>query len=677
VTTLEAAQGYIGRGMIVIPLQQREKKPIVEGWPQLRLKAPDLPRYFGNGTNIGVLLGDHHGTADVDLDCYECIAAGLDLLPRTSMVFGRQSKPISHYFYRTDPAIRTKKYLDPLDKKKGLIELRGLKSDGTVGLQTMVPPSTHPSGEVVRFVDGFDKTPANVDATILESAVARVAAAAALARYFPDEKGGRNLAFLALAGAAARAGWTLERAVAFHRALYRILWGHSADFDQAKAEVKATFDEHAAGSPVTARTSLEGLINARVVREAFQWLGWSTQTLTSSAAITTPREPDIIAPPATLAFPENAWRGAFDTYRKAQRGSTEASDVVHFSVLWTAAPLHMGRRVSMSYGDILYPNTYICFSGPSGDKKTTAQRRIQRLLPQGVPVFTVGSVEGLSDELSQHQKEHGIATYLFRWEELASFLCPAKMKGSPLLPFLTEVFDCPAEFSRKYRHNKIDVKEPTPSVHTCTTPDWFWRYATPDDFFGGAMNRFLFLSGPKKAAISKPTPPDQELLNEVVEALRALDQIQILRLDLTPEAEKLWDQFYRDFYSREREGLLVEAPQRIHVYVLKLSMVYAALEGSHDIDVPQLKAAIAVGEYAAECTRRLLEERHVSRKVDLDARFLEYVTKHEGKSLRDLQQELWRYANAETFSRVLKGLLQADRIEIRMELGRKRVYLAR
>jgi putative DNA primase/helicase len=312
-STLEAARDYIRRGLIVIPLQRREKKPVAEGWPQLRLKAPDLPRYFGNGTNVGLLLGDDGGLCDVDLDCLEAIAAAIELLPDTSMIFGRKTKPISHYLYRTDPAVRTKKYLDPLDRKKGLIELRGLKSDGSIGLQTMVPPSTHPCGEMVRFVAGFDQTPANVDAATLQSAVARVAAAAALARYFPDEKGGRNMAFLALAGAAARAGWTLERAVAFHRALYRILWGHSADFEQAKAEVKATYDKHAAGSPVTARTSLEGLINARVVSTAFQWLGWSTaQTFTSSAEQTRhaeaaddwPAPEPLDALPAVEAFDE-------------------------------------------------------------------------------------------------------------------------------------------------------------------------------------------------------------------------------------------------------------------------------------------------------------------------------------------------------------------------------------
>jgi hypothetical protein len=49
-----------------------------------------------------------------------------------------------------------------------------------VGLQTIVPPSVHPSGEVISFEPGCDGDPAAVDGRILQLAVARTAAAALL-----------------------------------------------------------------------------------------------------------------------------------------------------------------------------------------------------------------------------------------------------------------------------------------------------------------------------------------------------------------------------------------------------------------------------------------------------------------------------------------------------------------
>jgi hypothetical protein len=66
-----------------------------------------------------------------------------------------------------------------------LVELRGQKSDGSLGLHTIVPPSLHPKGEEIRFEKGCDGYPANTDAPELRSAVAKVAALAC--REMPEE----------------------------------------------------------------------------------------------------------------------------------------------------------------------------------------------------------------------------------------------------------------------------------------------------------------------------------------------------------------------------------------------------------------------------------------------------------------------------------------------------------
>jgi hypothetical protein len=65
------------------------------------------------------------------------------------------------------------------------------------------------------------------------------------------------------------------------------------------------------------------------------------------------------------------------------------------------------------------------------------------------------------------------------------------------------------------------------------------------------------------------------------------------------EAERLWDRFYMTWELEERTGLYAAAVKRIHVYIRKLAMTYAALEGTlPEINVEQLKAAIAVGIYS-------------------------------------------------------------------------------
>jgi len=249
-TTLDAAVAWIRQGFSPIPVPHRSKRPILNGWERLEITANAAPKYFsGDFQNIGVLLGDKFGSTDVDCDCTEAITAARELLPETGLIFGRRSKPFSHYLYRTDPPVRTQQFHDPLDHAT-LIELRGLPSDGSIGLQTVVPPSIHETGEPVRFEQGFDATPANIDAGVLVLAVRKLAAAALLSRHWPT-KGSRHDGFLALAGVLARGEWSIDHAKVFHRVLYRCLWLSNPELDAADSEVQATFQKYSVGGEIT------------------------------------------------------------------------------------------------------------------------------------------------------------------------------------------------------------------------------------------------------------------------------------------------------------------------------------------------------------------------------------------------------------------------------------------
>jgi hypothetical protein len=84
----------------------------------------DLPVYFnGQPQNIGVLLGEPSiGLIDVDLDHPRAVKLAPHFLPPTPMVFGRATKPRSHWVYRVTGPMATKKYRS---KSAGMIvELR-------------------------------------------------------------------------------------------------------------------------------------------------------------------------------------------------------------------------------------------------------------------------------------------------------------------------------------------------------------------------------------------------------------------------------------------------------------------------------------------------------------------------------------------------------------------------
>src|SRR5439155_22738721 len=166
-----------------VPYPPRQKKPVLAGWQKLRLAEADLCSYFDAHNNIGILNGEPSaGLVDVDLDAPEAVTVAPVFLPSTNLIFGRSGKPRSHWEYIADPLAATKQFKD-CDGEKGcdgtmLVEFR------STGTQTVWPPSTHPSGEMVRF--DAEGEPGRMDGAALQAAVARVAACALPARHWPE-----------------------------------------------------------------------------------------------------------------------------------------------------------------------------------------------------------------------------------------------------------------------------------------------------------------------------------------------------------------------------------------------------------------------------------------------------------------------------------------------------------
>jgi hypothetical protein len=88
------AREYHRCGWRVVPIPAGRKAPVVREWQHFEATVEDLPRLFGGGQNIGVILD--HDLADVDIDCPEGVALADLYLPATRAIFGRPSKPRSH-----------------------------------------------------------------------------------------------------------------------------------------------------------------------------------------------------------------------------------------------------------------------------------------------------------------------------------------------------------------------------------------------------------------------------------------------------------------------------------------------------------------------------------------------------------------------------------------------------
>jgi hypothetical protein len=95
-SSAKAAARYIERGWAPVPIPARQKGPRISDWQRLRLRLEDVPRYFNNGQNVGIINGKASGgLVTVDLDRPEAVAlAGRFLQP--TLVSGRESVPDGH-----------------------------------------------------------------------------------------------------------------------------------------------------------------------------------------------------------------------------------------------------------------------------------------------------------------------------------------------------------------------------------------------------------------------------------------------------------------------------------------------------------------------------------------------------------------------------------------------------
>jgi hypothetical protein len=308
-SVLDAARQYIDAAFLPVPVPHMQKKPVIDDWPSLRLTPENLGDYFnGRPQNIGIALGDDYGTTDVDLDVPEAVRAAPFFLPATGMKFGRRSKRASHWFYRSDPPQPTHQFQDiktkgdPKDndgEKMMILELRCQTTSGTIGLQTIVPPSTHrDTGELIEFEPGSGLLPANVDAPVLAAAVAKTAAAALLARHWPAPGGGRHDAMLSLAGLLARAGWSKDDAMVFCRAVYHSLCDPDrTQMHRSDSEVESSFKRSAERGTFTGWPTLAKSIGEDALKLACKWLDMQrgAAELVPSIRVTNRHQRDVVS----------------------------------------------------------------------------------------------------------------------------------------------------------------------------------------------------------------------------------------------------------------------------------------------------------------------------------------------------------------------------------------------
>jgi hypothetical protein len=368
-SVLDAARDYVCRGWFVVPIHARDKKPVGESWQKSRLTEEDLPRYFSNGNGVGVLLGVSNGLVDVDIDAPEALPLADIYIPHTNLVSGHKSKPRSHRFFRCPVIGKIEQFKDL--NGESLIELR------SNGGQTVLPPSTHPSGEPCIWYEQGQA--ADADGDDLLRRVRTVSAGTLLARHWPS-KGSRHSAALALSGMLLRANWSEEDAATFVVAV-----AEAASDEEARDrtnDVRTTATRIRDGQPITGASELAKLVGDPVLDKVREWLSLARVIAPSEWPDPSPLGDEL--PPVQAFTPELLPQSFLPLIEDTSERMQTPMDYAAASVIVALAGC-VNRRATMQpkaedTAWLVVPNLWGAIIAPPGFMKSPVQRQMTRPL---------------------------------------------------------------------------------------------------------------------------------------------------------------------------------------------------------------------------------------------------------------------------------------------------------
>lgn len=252
-------------------IRYKEKTPRDRGWNDPEKAQPSDEEFLAGPCNVGVILGPRRGgPVDVDLDSEEAVQLAPFLLPPTDAVFGRSGKPRSHYLYEVphDAPFETRAFRDPITGKN-FLEQRADPSTGAEGNQTVLPGSTHPSGETIDWSDKPNPRPAEIDPDRLRRAIASLAIASLIVRHIWTP-GRRHDACLWITGGLLYCGWSGDDVENLINAV--VMVGGGAD-KSLIASVRTTVRRFDADKKVGGWGKLRKEIDPALVDRMAQWAG--------------------------------------------------------------------------------------------------------------------------------------------------------------------------------------------------------------------------------------------------------------------------------------------------------------------------------------------------------------------------------------------------------------------
>ena len=315
-------------------------------------------------------------------------------------------------------------------------------------------------------------------------------------------------------------------------------------------------------------------------------------------------------------FPEAAWRGVFEAWRRLVDNLSESPRAFHFANLLAVVAAELGDKARFDEGTGAYTNFYIFCCGNTGTKKSTASDLVEEYVANALrdrvhhQLTSVSSAEGLIRTLAQKKN------VLLRYDEIKDLFATAARSGNRLEPIFNKAFGLlPVAAIVKKAQDSITAQDYYLNLILNGTPEHVRLDLSETFFAGGLLNRFLIFGG-EPTGIARPIMgvPNLEATKSLAERIsdirdewqRVAPNRASVRVSLTPEAEAMHAAWYSAHTLRQQNLSDMETKPltRLDTYVKKVGMVYCMTENEPAprvlITEDQMNATLQVVQYCQE-----------------------------------------------------------------------------
>jgi len=373
-----------------------------------------------------------------------------------------------------------------------------------------------------------------------------------------------------------------------------------------------------------------------------------------------------------------------DSYIELQ-DNTEPAAIFDVWVGYSVIAAALRRKAYLQLGRLVYyPNLYaVLVADPGVARKTQAIKygvEFLDTIPEIRTCADSSTKEAMTDDIESSAIDELLAdgtalrhsSLNIISKEFESFL-GQKKENTRMLTALTDLFDCPSEWSSRTRHGTSNaIIRPWINLLAATTPDSLANSLPASAIGGGLTSRILFVyASRKKKSVAIPflTPSEIKL-----KGLLEKDLYQISRITGEYEMSKAcldnWVDWY-NAYDEDESGVRICIDRsfsgwysRKPSYVLKLSMLRAAatkqalvIEWYH---IEEAIEAIKQVEHVMGNAFKAIGKSDITAEVD---NVMQIIEKSGAISEKDLMTIIWRDIDSTKFENVIGTILKTGKVK--------------